>query len=284
MDKYTFIMIKSTVSPVTYDVPGIEKEIHRRYGLRISHFQRRAEFKGRSELHPRQFSFFSLCHLLKGEGWYWTPKTGRVHVSQGESILVTPGQTMDYAGRGGPWVEDYICFVGPVANQLLNSGVLKQGISKIGSSRRLKPIIDKAMDPSDDAQIEANVLLQKIIVDLYLENRPSQLDGREKSVENMRTLLFNQCEKWWTVEEMAKECGMSINHMRNIFKQQTGITPKTFIEDLKIRRAAERLCNSQSSVSSIASEFSYRDPYHFSRVFKRVMGMSPSQYRLAQGG
>jgi AraC-like DNA-binding protein len=98
----------------------------------------------------------------------------------------------------------------------------------------------------------------------------------------MRQLLLNDSRRWWTVEEMAKECDMSVNHMRNLFKEQTGLSPKTFIENLKMRRAAERLSNTLEPISSIAADFSYLDPYHFSRVFKRIMGMSPKQYRIAQ--
>lgn len=281
MDKSTLIMVNSTVTKYL-KIPGLEKDVHRSYGLRITHFRRKAQYPGRLQLNPRQFRFYSLCHLIEGEGWFWKPNSQKFRVHQGEGVLVVPDETMDYAGTDQDWGEDYICFLGPVADHLFRSGVLNTGVIKIGPIRRLLPAIEKAMDPSDDSQIEANSLLQKLLVDLYLENRPSKLGGKEKAVEDMRQLLLNDSRRWWTVEEMAKECDMSVNHMRNLFKEQTGLSPKTFIENLKMRRAAERLSNTLEPISSIAADFSYLDPYHFSRVFKRIMGMSPKQYRIAQ--
>lgn len=282
MDFSTSRMIKSTFRHAGKGIPGVENEVHRKYGLRITHFRRRAEIPARNNVTPRQFPFYSLCHLFEGEGWYWAPDQGMVKVRSGDAVLVTPQVVMDYGAKTGNWVEDFICFVGPMADYLMDAGVLESGVLPMGNTRRLCSIIETAMDPSDDAQISANSQLQKLLVDLYLENRPSELEGKEKVVEELRHRLVRDCKKWWTVEEMAEDCGMSVNHMRNLFKDQTGITPKAFVENLKIKQAAERLSQTQISIGSISSEFGYRDPYHFSRVFKKVMGMSPQAYRKAQ--
>lgn len=262
-------------------VPGVEKDVHRRYGLRITHFQRANPAPPKLTISPRQYRFFSLCHLFEGEGWFWMPGGEKQKVESGDAVLVTPNVVIDYGAYRNLWVEDFICFVGPVAEHLFDAGVVDTGVMRVGSSRRLLPIIEQAMDPSDDAQIAANSLLQKLLVDLYLENRPTQLQGKEKAVAELRNLLAVDSERWWTVEEMAIDCGMSVNHMRTLFKQQTGLTPKAYIERLKMMRAAERLCSSGESVADIAAAFSYQDPYHFSRAFKRVMGLSPMHYRSA---
>ena len=274
-------MTEYTTLGVPESIPGKEKDIHRRYGLRITHFQRGNKGAPHTTIRPRQYRFFSLCHLFEGEGWFWMPGGEKETVAAGDAVLVTPNVVIDYGAYRNFWVEDFICFVGPVAEHLMEAGVLDTGVIRIGSTRRILPIIEQAMDPSDDAQIAANSMLQKLLVDLYLENRPTGLEGKEKAVSELRKSLSQHVEHWWTVEEMAVECGMSVNHMRTLFKQQTGMTPKAYIERLKMMQAAERLCSSTDSVSEIAAKYSYQDPYHFSRAFKRVMGLSPQKYRIA---
>jgi AraC-like DNA-binding protein len=281
MDKNTKVMTNSPPVSYTQRIPPGEKEIHRRYGLRITHFQRHGVGRAREDIRPRTFEFFSLCHLYEGRGWFWTEGADKVEVKTGDGVLVTPGTLMDYAAVDGPWVEDYICFTGPVADHLQTAGVLSTGVLKIGRNRRLPPLIEQALDPSENAQIAANSLLQKLLVDLYLENRPAAKEGGEQAVADLLRLLSRQVERWWTVEEMASHCEMSLNHFRNTFRQQTGMAPKAYLEHLKMTQAGERLCRSEAPVARIAKAFGYRDPYHFSRAFKRVMGLAPTLYRAA---
>jgi len=279
MDKNTIEMTESTVVSSATEIPGEERNIHRNYGLRITHYQRESIAAPRSKVHPRQFNFYSLCHLYRGKGWFWTPDGTKVEVNEGDGVLVSPGVVVDYGAIQDNWTEDYICFVGPIAEHLFNSGILNTGIIRIGKNRRLLPLIEQAIDPSDDAQIAANSLLQKLMVDLYLENQPIHLEGKDKTVAELRTRINQAAEQWWSVEDMARECKMSVNHLRTIFYKQTGMTPKNYVEKLKMMRAAEQLCSHHEPIAKVGLNFSYRDPYHFSRVFKRVLGISPQQYR-----
>ncbi len=272
-------MTESTVDNTVIRIPGEEKDVHRNYGLRITHYQRESAVAARSTVRPRQFNFYSLCHLYRGKGWFWMPNGTKTEVNEGDGVLVTPGVVVDYGAVEKKWTEDFICFTGPIAEHLFNTNILNTGILRIGNTRRLLPIIEQVIDPSDDAQISANSQLQKLLVDLYLENRPTLLEGKEKTVADLRSRINQEAEQWWNIEDMAHECNMSVNHLRNIFFKQTGMTPKNYVERLKMMRAAEQLCSNKDPIAEVANNFSYRDPYHFSRAFKRVMGLSPKQYR-----
>lgn len=56
---------------------------------------------------------------------------------------------------------------------LYHSGVLRDGVCEFGTARKLLPIAELIQDPSNDAQINANITLQKLLVDLYFERRRS---------------------------------------------------------------------------------------------------------------
>ncbi len=66
---------------------------------------------------------------------------------------------------------------------------------------------------------------------------------------------------------------------RREFLKHTGLLPKNYIEQFKLRQAAEQLLLQSASVNEIAAHFGYRDSYHFSRRFKHLFNLSPGQYR-----
>ena len=68
---------------------------------------------------------------------------------------------------------------------------------------------------------------------------------------------------------------------REGFRQVTGKTPHRYLEERRMHTAMQMLLNSGESVQSIARAVGYDDRYHFSRAFKRIVGVSPRSYRQA---
>ena len=256
--------------------PESTSSVHRDYGLRIY----RCGLGGRSgpatDYPVRYFEFYALSQLLDGRGIY-RQSDGRIHFfDPGEAVMVSPGTHHFYGGYESVYQEDTICFHGPIADYLKQAGVINDGIIQIGSSRRLKPIIEVALDPAPDRQIQANSMLQKLLVDIYLENRRQQWPS---FIEPLLNTIQNDPGKWWTVEMMAEYCQLSSVHFRRRFKEEVGISPKRYIDTLKMQIAAERLRASSLPVAEIAESLGYLDAYHFSRRFKEMTGHSPRSDR-----
>jgi AraC family transcriptional regulator len=83
-----------------------------------------------------------------------------------------------------------------------------------------------------------------------------------------------------TVTELASEAGMSPFHFLRVFRQIVGMTPYQCILHTRLHRAAVQLRRSREAVSSIALEAGFGDLSTFNRRFRRVMGLSPSAYRV----
>lgn len=79
-------------------------------------------------------------------------------------------------------------------------------------------------------------------------------------------------------EDLAKIAGISTVYFRKLFKNAYGISPISYIQSIKIKRAKEMLESDYSSITDIAYSLGYSNIYDFSRSFKKQVGLSPSQY------
>lgn len=96
----------------------------------------------------------------------------------------------------------------------------------------------------------------------------------------IREINENYANPDFEVMEAIKRTGYSANHLRKLFKEETGVTPTEFIIIRRMDRAAElfRLLRDRIPVREIALQCGYEDPYYFSRQFKAYYSVSPQKY------
>ncbi len=82
-----------------------------------------------------------------------------------------------------------------------------------------------------------------------------------------------------SLPQLAQQAGLSVAYYSKLFIQKTGFSPIDHFIQLKIQYACQLLDMSQLYVKEVAHRVGYQDPYYFSRVFKKVMQMSPVEYR-----
>jgi AraC-like DNA-binding protein len=85
------------------------------------------------------------------------------------------------------------------------------------------------------------------------------------------------------VAHLARQLNLSETGLRDAFHRATGRSPRCYFEERRVERAARLLLATDRSINDVARAEGYEDPYHFSRVFKRVTGRSPRQYRQGIG-
>jgi len=262
---------------VNRNFPG-RRDIHVRSGFRISQYQQGVVRPPLNRVTPRYFEYYSLCHLVEGEGWYWTPEGGMEYFSAGSGVFVSPRFVHHYGGYGTTFKEDFLSFDGPVADYMYRAGVLTDGIIRIGVVRRLLPIMKLALNLTDRGQLAAHSALQNLLYDLYLDNSREISSGPDRLARLLEKLSADS-EQWWTVTEMAAYCHLSENQFRRRFREKTGMSPKHYYDSLKMQIAAGKLLGQGYTLERIARELGYRDGYHLSKVFKRIHGISPDGYR-----
>lgn len=81
------------------------------------------------------------------------------------------------------------------------------------------------------------------------------------------------------IEELAAQQHISVSHYSRSFKLKTGSSPINYFNQLKIQKACQYLYFTDLNIKEICIELGMDDQYYFSRLFSKVMGISPSKYK-----
>ncbi|MCZ7647610.1 MAG: AraC family transcriptional regulator [Planctomycetota bacterium] len=79
--------------------------------------------------------------------------------------------------------------------------------------------------------------------------------------------------------ELAAEVGLAPDYFTRVFRRTYGVPPRVWLVRARMRRAADRLVESNRAIGEIAAELGYENLYFFSRQFKQSLGLSPRAYR-----
>lgn len=115
-----------------------------------------------------------------------------------------------------------------------------------------------------------------------LENIPFQ-DKKEKKPEEVVSLIKEYIQHSYQdiidLSAISKNFGFSTSYLTKIFIKYEGITPSKYIKQYRISIAKQLLKNTDIPISIISSQTGFSDQFHFSKTFKSVTGISPTQYR-----
>jgi AraC-like DNA-binding protein len=82
-----------------------------------------------------------------------------------------------------------------------------------------------------------------------------------------------------SIKEVLHYVGYSQSHFSTLFKNRTGMSPLSYINHLKVEHASYLLKTTDLKVNQICYKVGIEDPLYFSRLFSKVMGMSPTKYK-----
>lgn len=110
----------------------------------------------------------------------------------------------------------------------------------------------------------------------------SQMDQNRlytKSVNDAINIIDSEFFKNVTLEEIAGRVGVSSQYLSKIFKEETNQTFVEYLTNLRINRAKEIIQTSDQPIKQVGIMVGYKDPNYFSRIFRSVVGISPSDFR-----
>jgi DNA-binding GntR family transcriptional regulator/AraC-like DNA-binding protein len=98
-------------------------------------------------------------------------------------------------------------------------------------------------------------------------------------VRRVTELVHAKIEDELSLEEMAESAGLSTTYFSHMFRKSTGQSPHQFVLRIKVERAKEMLRAAEVRVLDVAVACGFKTQQHFARVFRRLCGVSPTEYR-----
>jgi len=134
---------------------------------------------------------------------------------------------------------------------------------------------------SSDNLLYANMCLWQYLTSFSFSEKfddngePVTFDAIEHSIEYMR----HHIDEALSLNTVAHAINLSPSHFSFLFKKETGFAPMEYFNHLKIQKACQFLLFTKLRIKEIANKLGIGDPYYFSRLFTKIMGLSPIEYR-----
>lgn len=147
---------------------------------------------------------------------------------------------------------------------------------------------DYILKPFEDGELEESVLrIKDMIIDKKKNNKDVdkieiQVKSGEKSgyvIEAMDYIRDNYYDFDLSVDSIAEILDISGSHLSRTFKKETDYTVLSYITQYRIRKAKVLLSDYRNKVYEVSSLVGYRDNTYFSSIFKKITGISPSEYQ-----
>ncbi len=237
-------------------------------------------------IHRTTFPFHSIEYVARGRGEL--KLKGRAYPLQaGRLFSYGPGIAHHITGEAAdPLVKYFVHFAGRNAASLLRSCGLGPGrVSQASPPNALQALFDEIIESGLCVGRDQGKLCGRLLECLVLKIGVTRMP-----VEGAETLAFTtyqQCRehidrhfrRLRTLDQVADECHLNNAYLCRLFRRYDRQTPYQYLLRLKMNLAAERLQRPGSLVKQVAEETGFPDPFHFSRVFKNIFGLSPDAFR-----
>ncbi|RUA10449.1 MAG: AraC family transcriptional regulator [Flavobacteriia bacterium] len=234
-----------------------------------------------------------LIYCTDGEGWFEVDQK-RQHLQKNQYVIISSGTPHKYGSSNhNPWSIYWIHFTGSKSHLFINHPNEKIGIDLASNARFADRIIlfeeifnNLEMQYSIENIEYANICLWHMLGSFrYLSQfrKITEYNQKDKIDQSIRYMRDHMSEKI-SLEQIAKSVGLSVSQFSLLFKKKTSRTPIDYLLHLRIRQASRLLDFSSMRINEISNQVGFSDPFYFSRMFTRIMGISPKAYRNQKKG
>ncbi|MGB1466187.1 MAG: AraC family transcriptional regulator [Alcanivorax nanhaiticus] len=212
-------------------------------------------------------------------------------VTDGDLVLLPTALAHRYqADSRDPWSIYWVHLGGHEVPRFFDeiAGHARGRTVRVGVHSRLaeefQALLAAATRVQPEHLVYAANLLRSLLAFAALMRHQHDVRHATLDVNRVNGYLQTALHRRLSLDELAEATSdLSRYHFIREYKRQTGQTPMQAFQRIKVSHACYLLDISDDSVVQIASTLGYDDPYYFSRLFKKVMGVSPQRYRQERG-
>lgn len=255
--------------------------------VRCGHLRAGIDHRIERDSYPGQ----ELILCLAGRGWVQV--AGRRHeVMPGQLVWVNCQQPHSYgAVVADPWEVYWVRVEGYSLER--QGRLLKIGARPVFSLRaerevalvfeQIFALVQKA-DPVEAAR--CHVAVAELVVFAFESRGGEVVRKMEEMPESIRrTVDFMRIHytRQHRVVDLAKLAGLSESSYSRLFRKVVGSSPISWLRHLRIQQAKRRLIESKDSIKEISRQMGYPDSHYFSRDFRRMTQLTPTEFRQEEG-
>ena len=248
----------------------------------------RASSHGRSRPHGAAQHVVIVC--AAGRGTCMLP-SGLHQVTGGQAVAIPAGLPHRYeADADEPWTIWWMHLVGQQVPSLLatTGATPEQPVFGVGEPARVVSLIDTVIRRMERDETMSTLLASSgaawhALALLGADRRAisrQQVDPVEATLEHLRSNVSTRI----SLADLAGMAGLSVSHYSALFRRATGFGALEYQTRLRMGMARELLDTTGLRVASVAAQVGFTDPLYFSRQFRRIHGMSPTEYRSHDKG
>ena len=231
---------------------------------------------------------YCIHHILSGRGYY-TAGNQTFRLDKGDTFILYPGEEVKYyADEEEPWEYAWAGFMGTDAASIIRRTDFSKSAPYIRKGRIPEEKIREGLEHIFELKgntFEATVAMAGALYSLlaifmhYSERELQEKDIQAAYVEKAQTYIGTNYSYPVTVEDVAAYVGISRSHLFRSFQTYLGKSPKEYLSEYRIRQACHLLKETDLSVSAIAYSVGFENNLYFSKAFKKIKKISPSEYR-----
>jgi AraC-like DNA-binding protein len=240
-------------------------------------------------IHRVNFPYYTIEFVARGKGSV-TLDGQDYPLSAGTVFTYGPDVPHDFITHAAdPLGKYFVSCTGPRALELLQQYSLGPGhIGRVFAPAEIQEVFDELIRNGLRHTFFSPALCAKLLEYLILKIAESLIPWH--GVETPAFATYQRCHRYiWanhsrlhSMAEVARECHVDPAYLCRLFRRYAHQTPYQFLMRLKMNLAAEQLQNPELLVKQAAAQLGFNDPFHFSRAFKKVFGLSPEAFRRLQ--
>lgn len=248
----------------------------------------------RAKFHYRERTVGIDQHILiynqEGQGWAEIDDK-KYSLYPGDCLVIPAGRSNRYgADEKNPWTIYWAHFKGAVSDAFVNSFIEKTGSyncavghneNRIKAFEEIYTNLERGYGQDNISYVNMSFmgfLSSFLFSDAFdaATSKENTFDIVNTSIEFMQKNLDNLLD----LKTVAQHVNISASHYSFLFKKKTGFSPMEYLTHLKVQKACQYLQFTTLRIKEIALSLGIDDPYYFSRVFTKVMSISPKSYRI----
>ncbi|TDP92266.1 AraC-like DNA-binding protein [Halanaerobium saccharolyticum] len=240
---------------------------------------------------PALRDYFLIHYIHRGKGIFEVDGK-KFELKRGEGFVIWPHLLSYYqADKNNPWQYSWIGFTGLKAEDYLKeAGITKaKPFFRTQNSEKTSTIFNE-MTETGNLKKSKEIKLMGLLY-LFFSELIENSDRQQKNNKNLKQEYLKKAVKYidrnysrpdLKVSDVASYLNLNRSYLWQLFNELLDKSPQQYLIEFRMEKAALLLENYDLKVRSAALSVGYEDPFNFSKIFKKVMGKSPSHYKNGQ--